>query len=350
MKNQILIVDDVEMNRELLTDILSDEYVILTASNGVEAVDIMEKHHDDIVAVLLDIVMPEMDGYEVLYRFRKKNWLGLTSVLVISGEKDKDSERRCLDLGAFDFIGKPFDPNIVKKRVENAVELVAYRKHLEKKVESQTRSISRYANRLKAMNDNIISVLGSVVESRNLESGEHIYRVQTYSKILGTEIMKRYPEYKLDAEKVHLITSASALHDLGKISIPDSVLLKPGKLTDEEFALMKEHSNLGYEIIQNIGRAWDKKYAKVSGEIAHYHHERWDGRGYPAKLKGDEIPIAAQIVSIADVYDALVNERCYKKAFPKDKAFEMIMNGECGIFSPKLLDCFKRVRRKFEKA
>ena len=195
----------------------------------------------------------------------------------------------------------------------------------------------------------MIDILGTVVEYRNLESGQHIERVKGYTKLLAEQLMKDYPEYGLTSDKVSVITSASALHDIGKIAIPDAILMKPGKLTQEEFEYMKSHTTKGGEILNSIKNVWDEEYGKVSYEICRHHHERYDGRGYPDGLKGEQIPLSAQIVSIADVYDALVNERVYKSAFSKEKAFQMIVTGECGVFSPKLLDCFWNARRAFER-
>ena len=349
MKKSVLIVDDEEMNRVLLAQMLCDAYVINEASNGEEAISFMDTHHGEVAVVLLDLVMPKMDGYEVLEIFTEKKWFDTVPVLVISGEQAEPIERKCLELGASDFVRKPFNPAIVRKRVDNASELFTYKNRLEEKVQHQTKALTRYAQKLKKRNADIIDILGSVVESRDLESGEHISRVKGYTKILATEMMKRYKEYGLTPEKIQLITSASALHDVGKIAIPDSILLKPGRFTDEEFAIMKQHSSKGYELIQKVKKVWDKEYAEICSEIARYHHERYDGRGYPDGLKGEEIPIAAQIVSLADVYDALVSERCYKAAYSKDEAFHMIQEGKCGVFSPKLLDCFARARAKFEK-
>lgn len=207
----------------------------------------------------------------------------------------------CFELGALDFIRKPFNVAIVKKRVQNACELMIYKKNLENKVKLQTKSIRKYARKLNKMNEEIILILGSVVESRDMESGEHIFRVKGYTGILAEEMMHRYPEYNLTPKQVQLIISASALHDIGKIAIPDSILLKPGKLTPEEYEIMKGHSRKGFELLQKVASVWDDDYMKVCGEIACYHHERYDGKGYPDGLKGEEIPISAQIVSVADV-------------------------------------------------
>lgn len=226
---------------------------------------------------------------------------------------------------------------------------------LEEKVQAQTETLRKQykvlqlqAERLHQSNEKIIDILGTVVEYRNLESGEHINRVKGFTKILAAKLMEEYPEYGLTPVSVDMISSASALHDIGKIAIPDHILLKPGRLTAEEFEYMKSHTTRGCDILKSIEGVWDDSYGKLSYEICRHHHERYDGKGYPDSLKGEEIPIAAQIVSVADVYDALVTERVYKSAYSKDEAFHMIINGECGMFSPKLLECFRHVRKDFE--
>jgi putative two-component system response regulator len=354
-KGLILIVDDMEINREILQEILQEQYNIILAEDGRHAIDIIEKNKEDLSVILLDLVMPEIDGYGVLEYMQQQGILEKIPVLVISGENSIKIEKRCFDMGISDFIKKPFDHTIVLKRVENIEELYSYKKDLEKKIKQQTDTLRRQydmlqmqASELKKKNKNIIDILGTVVECRDMESGEHIQRVKGYTEILANEMMKDYPEYELNNKKIELIVSASALHDIGKIAIPDNILMKPGKLTKDEYEYMKSHTLRGCEILNQIKGAWDQEYSKYSYEICRYHHERYDGRGYPDGLKGDDIPISAQLVSIADVYDALVNERVYKDAFSKDQAFQMITQGECGVFSPKLLEAFRKVRHEFE--
>ena len=355
MRDKILVVDDVEINRVLLTEILQDEFQILEAEDGGQALEILEKQNDQISVVLLDLIMPNMDGFAVLEGMKSRGWMGKIPVLVISGESSAKIEGRCFEYGVSDFIRKPFDNSLVRKRVMNTVNLYLYKNHLEDTVAKQTETLKkqnerlkRQAERLKASNERIIDILGTVVECRNLESGEHIMRVKEFTRILALKMMENYPEYGLTPEKVEIITSASSLHDVGKIAIPDGILLKPGRLTAEEFEIMKTHTTKGSELLTNIKGIWDEVYAQVCYEICRHHHEKYDGRGYPDGLKGDEIPVAAQIVSIADVYDALVSSRVYKGAFTVDVAFQMINDGECGVFSPKLLDSFARVREEFE--
>lgn len=355
-ENKVLVVDDAETNRELLNAILEDDYEVEMAEDGQAALSLLENHSDDIDAILLDLQMPKADGFHVIDAMKANDWMGKIPVLIISSERSVDVENECFQLGVSDFIHKPFEPSLVKNRVKNTVDLFAYKNKLEAKVEAQTQelreqneTLADQAERLKETNDRIIEILGTVVECRNLESGEHVKRVKGFTRVLAYQIMKDYPEYDLDEEKVEMISAASALHDVGKIAIPDAVLLKPGRFTDEEFELMKTHTIKGCELLDQIKGIWEDEYQKTSYEICRHHHERYDGRGYPDKISGDDIPISAQIVSVADVYDALVCERVYKAAYPKDQAFQMILNGECGTFSPKLMEAFKKVKEEFEK-
>ena len=353
MENIVLVVDDMELNRELLEEMLKDEYEVILAENGKRAIELIQEYLERLSVVLLDLVMPEMDGFAVLKEMQKSQLITKVPVMVISGETSE--EAHCFDYGVTDFIQKPFNEKIVKKRIKNVVHLFAYQNELEDKVRMQTETLreqnqilQKQTEKLKENNIKIIDILGNVVESRNLESGEHVKRVKEFTRILGMQLMKDYPEYGLTEESVAMIAEASALHDVGKICIPDNVLLKPGRLTDEEFELMKTHTTQGCDILNNIHGIWEDDYKKASYEICRHHHERYDGRGYPDHLKGEVIPVSAQIVSIADVYDALVSERVYKAARSKDEAYDMIINGACGTFSPKLLESFRHARSDFE--
>ena len=356
MKNKILVVDDALMNRDILKEILKDTYDILEAEDGKSALEILDAENNEISAILLDLVMPVMDGFEVLEELNARKMIEKIPVLIISGENSTQNEQRCFDLGIADFIGKPFNARLVRKRVQNAAEHYANRNELEAKVEEQTNvlrkayiTLKSQAEQLKRRNQDIIEILGTVVEYRNLESGEHVKRVGEYTRILAETFMVEYPEYGLTQDKIDVIVSASALHDIGKITIPDSILLKPGRLTKDEFEYMKSHTTRGCELLESMKNVLDPKYEKVSSEICRHHHERFDGKGYPDGLKGDAIPLSAQLVSVADVYDALVNERCYKDASSPEEAFRMIVNGECGVFSPRLMEVFRKVRPQFEK-
>ena len=346
-KPTILVVDDVEINREILCEMFH-EYHTLQAVNGKEAVEIIEANPNAISVVLLDVVMPVMNGVEVLEEMKKRGWMDSIPVLLITGEATTQIEREAYSLGASDIIKKPFDAFIVKQRTMNVIELYYNKRHLEEMVALQTKVLRKQAEELQSINDRIIDVMGSVVEFRSLESGDHVKRVKTYTNILAKYVAQEYPEYHLDQYVINMITSASALHDVGKIVIPDAILLKPGKLTPEEFGVIKTHTVRGCEIIDMLADIQQGEYGKVSYEICRHHHERYDGRGYPDGLKGEEIPISAQIVSVADVYDALVHERCYKKAFTTEEAYRMITNGECGAFSPKLMHCLSLAREEYE--
>lgn len=356
MRNKVLIVDDMELNCEILTEILEDEYSIVTAENGKTALDIIQSSNEELAVILLDLVMPEIDGFGVLSVMKKQGLMDKIPVLVISGESSIKIEKQCFEYGVSDFIRKPFDNTLVKKRVNNIVHLFQYQNELEEKVEKQTETLRKQfqllklqAEKLKKNNEQIIDILGTVVESRNLESGEHIRRVKEFTRILAEELMRQYPEYGLTQENVDIIVAASPLHDIGKIAIPDNILLKPARLTPEEYEYMKSHTIRGCEILNNVKGVWEEAYSRACYDICRHHHERYDGKGYPDGLAGEAIPISAQIVSVADVYDALVSERVYKGAFSKDQAFHMIVTGECGVFSPKILECFRSVKKDFEE-
>lgn len=355
MKEKILIVDDTQLNRELLKEILSDSYDIVEANDGIKALEIVNREKTNIAAILLDIVMPQMDGFGFISALRKMNLMEKIPILVISDEKSVHNEKKCFDYGVSDFICKPFNAILVRKRVENIVNHYVYKNRLEEKVEEQTailrkayNTVKMQAEKLQKRNQDIIEMLGNIVEYRNIESGEHIQRVKRYTSILAEKFSVNYPEYKLDRKTIDIIVSTSALHDLGKISIPDSILFKPGRLTDDEFEYMKSHTIRGCEIIEVMSKDWEPILKKISHEIIRHHHERYDGKGYPDNLKGEEIPISAQLVSLADVYDALISERCYKDAYSKEEAYHMIISGECGVFSPKLIEIFRMVRKEFE--
>ncbi|MCD7709523.1 MAG: response regulator [Clostridiales bacterium] len=356
MRDTILIVDDMDINREILSEIVDDEYKVLEAANGREALDLLEEHNEEIAAMLLDLLMPEVDGFAVMDAVAGKEYMSKIPILVISGEDSTAVEKQCFSNGVSEFIHKPFDMILVKHRIDNIVSLFQYKNDLEQKVDIQTKVLreqykllEKKTEELRKGNENIVEILGNVVESRNLESGEHVKRVKAYTNILAKQIAEDCPEYELTDDKIRIITLASSLHDIGKISIPDNILLKPGRLTPEEFEVMKTHTTKGCEVLEHFESVWGgTEYDKASYNICRYHHERYDGKGYPDGLSGEDIPIEAQIVSIADVYDALVHERVYKAAVPKEEAYNMIMRGECGTFSEKLLSAFTRVKEQFE--
>ena len=330
-KEKILIADDSAMNRAILTEMLGDGYEILEAENGRQAVSIMQTNVD-IDLLLLDIMMPEMDGFDVLAMMNKYHWIDDIPVIMISAENASSYVERAYDLGATDYISRPFDMAIVRRRVINTLMLYAKQKRL-------VRLVAEQVYEKEKSNSTMINILSHIVEFRNGESGLHVLHIQTATDILLRTLVRKNDKYNLNAADISLISTASALHDIGKINIPESILNKPGKLTKEEFDTMKTHTTTGAEILDKLPFQQESPLVKTAYAICHWHHERWDGRGYPDGLKGEDIPIAAQVVAMADVYDALTSERCYKKAFGHDKAMEMILNGECGQFNPLLLEC-----------
>lgn len=347
MRDIVLVVDDVALNRTILSDMLKDEYRIVEAADGMAALEAMQRYGDEIAVVLLDLVMPEFDGFSVLEAMVERRLIEHFPVLIITGENSYEAEARCLSLGAADFIKKPFNPALVCHRVRNAASLYTYKFRLEEQVAAQTVQLREQAealrisnHQLREMNERTIELLSDVIEARNLESGTHVHRVRSYTRILGRRLMETCPEYGLTEETVNIIALASSMHDVGKIMISDAILLKPGKLTEEEFELMKRHTVLGCEVLARTKYIWEADYYEYCRQICRHHHEKWDGRGYPDRLAGDDIPISAQLVSVADVYDALTNERVYKKAYSPEEAYRMILGGECGQFNPKLIGCF----------
>lgn len=331
---RILIVDDNPSNVDMLQTML-DEYDIITAENGAEAVAILQKESMNISLVLLDINMPVMNGYEVLEIMNEKHWIDDVPVIMISAENSSSSMHRAYELGITDFIGRPFDMIIVNHRVKNTIMLYSKQKKLISMVADQIYEKERTSNLM-------INVLSHIVEFRNGESGMHVLHVQLFTQILLKQLVKITNKYKLTESDISLISRASALHDIGKISIPDEILNKPGRFTDEEFAIMKNHSMAGARMLDELVAYKDEPLVKVAYQICRWHHERYDGRGYPDGLKGEEIPISAQIVALADVYDALTSERVYKKAYSHTKAIDMILNNECGVFNPLLMECLKQ--------
>ncbi len=335
-KPLILVVDDSQYNRELLTEILQDEFDIIQAENGCEGLDLIEKRRKEISCVLLDISMEGMDGFEVLEKLNNRRWIKTLPVIIISAENSTEFLRKGYTLGASDYIFRPFDSLVVKKRVQNTVKLYANQKKLARMVIDKIKENNR-------MSDMMISILGHTVEFRNKESNLHISNVSNLTKIFLEELNSSDSEYYFSRNDISLITRAAALHDLGKVSIPDDVLNKPGKFTDDEFAMMKKHTIIGAQMLEADPAYKNEPLVKKAYNICRWHHERFDGRGYPDKLSGEQIPIEAQVVSIADVYDALTSERCYKKAFSHEKAIEMINNNECGVFNPVLIECLNNI-------
>lgn len=341
-KLEILIVDDSQINRETLAEMLWDEYRIHDAASGKECIKLLNQYGTGISLVLLDIVMPEMDGFEVLDYMAEHHWIEDIPVIMISSEDSVSSIRKAYELGVSDYISRPFDAHVVYQRVLNTIKLYAKQRRLITLVSDQMYERDKN-NRM------MVSILSQIVEFRNGESGSHVVNIKRITELLLDRLPMRTNKYTLSSTEQLLIPMAAALHDIGKIGIDDKILNKPGRLTKEEFEIMKTHSAIGANMLESLEQFHDEPLIKIAHDICRWHHERYDGRGYPDGLKGDEIPISAQIVSIADVYDALVSERVYKKAYTHEKAMDMILNGECGTFNPVLLECLKDIQDELVK-
>ena len=338
--NTLLLVDDMRINRTVLRALFEGEYEILEAEDGTQAMALLRREQARIAAVLLDLLMPVKDGYAVLQEAAADEALSRIPIVVITADHTPESEVRALDLGATDIITKPFESRSVKRRIKNAVELYVHKRYLEELVQEQ-------ASQIRESSAALLDGLSSIIEHRSLESGQHIRRIRGFTRILLEEVAQEHPEYEMNEQTIELISSASSLHDIGKIAIPDAILNKPGRLTPEEFEIMKTHTLRGCDILMGLGQIQEPEYMGYAYNICRYHHERWDGRGYPDGLQGNNIPIYAQVVSVADCFDALTTDRVYKKAIPLNEACDMIRRGECGSFSPELLACFDRVLPAF---
>ncbi len=339
---QILIVDDTDVNRDILSDILEQDYDVLEASSGLEAIEVLRCHEGTLSLILLDIVMPDMDGFEVLAYLRKNRWAEDVPVIVISSETSPGYVKKGFELGVNDYVSRPFDPEIILRRVANTIRLFAKQERLKDLV---VHSMQEQEKRDTLM----VDILSSIVEFRNGESGLHVMRIRIISEILLEAVSRRFPQYGLSSTRIALISTAAALHDIGKITLPGAILNKPGKLTAEEYEIMKTHTVIGDEMLRGLQHGADIDLVKCARSICRWHHERWDGNGYPDGLTGDAIPIEAQVVALADVYDALVSERVYKPAYTHDEAVNIILSGGCGAFNPALLACFEHESLRLEE-
>ncbi len=338
---QILIVDDAPVNRELLADILGDRYRILQASEGEECINMLRRYENDIALVLIDMIMPKKDGFEVLVYMNRNHWIEDIPVIMISTDNSDDNVSRAYSLGVSDYISSPFDAKVVYNRVFNIIKLYSKQRRLVQLVTEQIYEKEKD-------NQMMIGILSHIVEFRNGESGSHVLHINKITGMLLERLIQKTDKYDISWHDRYLITTASALHDIGKIGVDEKILNKPGRLTADEFEIMKMHTMIGASMLHSLTMYQDEELVRVATEICRWHHERYDGRGYPDGLKGDEIPISAQVVSVADVYDALASERVYKKAFPHEKAIEMIMNGECGTFNPLLLECLNDIQGRIK--
>ena len=338
-KYKILIVDDSEMNREILSAILGDEFEILEAENGEECISVIRKYGTSISLVLLDIVMPVMDGFEVLEFLNKYQWIDDIPVIMISSEDSATSVKKAYEMGVSDYINRPFDAEVVHRRVFNTIKLYAKQRKLIALITNQVYEKEKN-NRI------LIEILSQIVEFRNGESGRHVLNVNILTGILLEQLVQVTDKYNVLWSDRLMITTAASLHDIGKIGIDDKILNKARKLTPEETEIVKEHTVIGASMLENMEIFKDEEFVKIAYQICRWHHERYDGKGYPDGLKGDAIPLSAQVVALADVYDALVSRRVYKKKYTHREAMKMILNGECGAFNPILLKCLVEAQEK----
>lgn len=339
----ILIVDDIELNRAILNELFYKTYRVIEAENGLRALEAIDTYGDQISIILLDIVMPELDGFGVLRELERRGVSERYPIFLITAEDSDEIINKGYDMGVVDVVNKPFNPSIIRRRVKNTIELYERRFQMESIIEEQTREIEEQAAKLQETSLAMVDTLSTVIEFRDCESGQHIKRIRTMTKILMKALGEVDPAYVFSPQQIEEISVASAMHDVGKIAIPDYILNKPGRLTAEEFDIMKEHTLRGCEILDSVEILKNSDSYVYYWDICRWHHEKWDGKGYPDGLKGSEIPIWSQVVALADCYDALVSQRVYKPPFTHEKAVEMILNGECGQFNPGLLKAFSQV-------
>lgn len=337
LKQQILIVDDAELNRDILAEILHHDFKTMEVSSGEECLSVLREYGAGISLVLLDIVMPGMDGFAVLEEMNRNHWIEDIPVIMISSEETESYIRRAYEMGVSDYISRPFDARVVYRRVFNTIKLYAKQRRLISMISEQVREKDKNNNMM-------VSILSQIVEFRNGESGSHVIHIKRLAELLLDQLERKDTKYEITSADQMLIPLAAALHDIGKIGIDEKILNKPGRLTKEEFEIMKTHTVIGANMLESLAIYQSEPLVRVAHDICRWHHERFDGKGYPDGLVGDEIPISAQVVSLADVYDALVSERVYKKAFSHERAIQMILNGECGAFNPVLLECLLEIQ------
>ena len=342
IKQRILVVDDSKMNREILCEMLKDDFEIIEATNGQECVSLIEQYGKEISLVLLDIVMPVMDGFEILMYMNRNHWIEDVPVIMISSEESENYIRKAFKFGVSDYISRPFDSKVVYQRVFNTIKLYAKQRRLISMVSDQMHEKEKN-------NQMMVEVLSQIMEFRNGESGLHVVHINTLTRLLLERLVENTDAYNLTPDDCYLISTASAFHDIGKVGIDELILNKPGKLTKEEFETMKEHTLIGASMLDKLEHYKDEKMIKIAYQICRWHHERYDGKGYPDGLTGEQIPIAAQVVSVADVYDALVSKRVYKDAYSHEQAMKMILNGECGAFNPLLMEVLVEIQDKIKE-
>lgn len=335
-ERKLLIADDSELNRAILVSVLEKNFDILEAADGKEAIATLAAHEGNIAALLLDVVMPEADGFEVLEEMNRRGWIDEIPTIMISVETGGSYIDRAFQLGAADYVSRPFVPNMIRRRVINAI-------LLHTKTRKLTGLIADHFYRRERNTDILAAILGYAVEARSGERGTHMTNVSRITGLLLHRLLERTDRCPIGPEDIETVCIASSLHDIGKLLIPEGILTKPTALTPGEFDIVKQHTRLGAKIISDLPIYQNETIIKYALEICRWHHERWNGEGYPDGLKGEDIPIAAQVVSLADAYDALTSKRCYKEALSHEKSLEMIRGGECGNFNPLLLECLNDI-------
>lgn len=339
IRDTILIVDDVYMNRALLSQMFWQDYSIIEAEDGQKAMEIIVNMQSEIAVVLLDIKMPVADGFEVMEFMKKCGYMKQIPVILITGDEEGNAMEIGYTLGATDVIFKPFNAKVVMQRVHNVMELYRHKNHLEELVKEQTEELTYQYGRLKEHHDHLVSVLHDIIDYRNVESGEHVEYVQGYTRILANHYAKLYPKSKMTSQKIEYIVRAARLHDIGKITMPDAILSKSGNLSKWEMEMLKEHTTKGYELAKVMSEFEDEEYSRICCNVCLYHHEKYDKSGYPGIVRKERIPIEAQLVGLADMYDALVHADIHRMKLSKEQAVLMLLNGECGELSPRMKEC-----------
>ena len=347
-KPTILVVDDTPENLALMSALLRNDYTVRVANGGERALRLAAENPPDLI--LLDVMMPEIDGYEVLRRLKENPATREIPVIFLTARTEADDERRGLELGAVDYIAKPISPSIVMARVRTHLTLKASADFLRDKAAYLESEVTRRTHEIAMIQDVTIMAMASLAETRDTDTGNHILRTQHYVRLLANAL-REHPRFAafLDAQSIDLIFRSAPLHDIGKVGIPDRILLKPGQLTADEFAIMQRHARLGHDAIDHAETALqaDVGFLRIAKEIALSHHERWDGRGYPSGLSGEQIPVSARLMALADVYDALVSRRVYKEGMPHARAVAIILEGRASQFDPDVVDAFISLEAEF---
>lgn len=348
MRRTIIIADGEGLSKELLEQILINDYDIILVDDGKQVMTEINSHRKELAAVFIDWDMPAMNGYQLLQVMKIKNLMDKFPVFLTTSKSETQIEVTGYSMNVAAVLHKPYAAIAVRRQVVRIIEIFDRMGTLEKAADDQEKKLQEQRNKLNDYYDKLLDAISTIVEYRSPESERHINRIKSFTRLLAAAYKNSYPDKGLTEGQITSLVRASAIHDIGKIAIPDSILLKPARLTEDERQIMMSHTTKGSEILELLRDVQDEEQFKVSYEVCRWHHERHDGKGYPDGLKGDEIPLSAQIVSLVDVYDALVSDRIYMKAYDKETAFQMIMKGECGAFAPEVLKCFESSRKLIE--